>query len=698
MFSGRYKKGANIYPSALLYNPDYTLQASLSYSLTSKTTIDATAVYTGFENSGSPKTNYSSTEDTYHYNSFMPFVTDPYSRWLFWMYGANSSSEWNIRAPEYATMFNSQIKLTHMFSDKTFAEFIIQRSSVDYEMHYRDIMRTAYYDDLGFSDTVAVYPEIPSTITTLKWGDPGDFWSNQVRTDNTMLKFDLTSQITPNHLIKTGGLFSYLMIDKVLHDCQSSGDIYFGHVTDLAETMSHPYEGAFYIQDKIEFLEMIMNAGIRVDFFNANKNISANAFDPLMLSDSTEGHTGEIGHVSWDPDGKGPGYVNTPTQIAISPRLGISHPLTENTVLHFMYGKFNQRPAWQKISSPTVVRTTQLPTAEQGGTSEMKLDPDSTLAYYNFYTHMVPNHALTYEKMTQYEVGFEQNVADLFSFDITMYYKEAHDLTSRGMNQGKSEFNISSSSGPVRVEMHGDPNSYDGRDFGRYIGYFNTFVNGAWAEVKGVEATVESKFRYFNFKLNYTASYLITGENHYSTMVKVWEDGSQLGRDVYEGAGNSDNGFNGSEDDTWNPKNSATLRLFLNSPEKFGPTLMGFNPFGGIRLSSTTSWSEGQRYTYYPLDYEGYQTPNNKVWKSRWNTNLNLTKSFQIWSDLNGLIGMSVTNLFNQKHLRLPAESNREEYFEYGKLPIDNTTLEPLVWNYYYNRPRMTNFYIELDF
>ena len=43
--------------------------------------------------------------------------------------------------------------------------------------------------------------------------------------------------------------------------------------------------------------------------------------------------------------------VHTPTQWAISPRIGISHPITDKTVLHFMYGHFNQRPSWQKMTN-----------------------------------------------------------------------------------------------------------------------------------------------------------------------------------------------------------------------------------------------------------------------------------------------------------------------------------------------------------
>jgi hypothetical protein len=700
MLSGRYKRGINRFPSPLQYNPDYMIQGSFNWALNNNTSIAASLVFTGFENTGSPKTNYASTEDTFHNNSFMSFVDSPYSRWVFWMHGTSSSSSWTIRAPEYASLFNSQIKVTHMFSDRTFAEFVLQKSSMNYEMHYREIMRSAYYDDLEIkSDAVSIYPEIPTTIvSSLKWDYPGDIWYNKVTTDNTNAKIDLASQITNNHYIKSGLLLSFLSVSKDLHDHQSGGDAYFGHFTDLSETRANPYEGAFYLQDKIEFYDMIMNAGIRLDFFNPNMNVSENGFDPLMISDTTIGHTGPIGHISWDPDGGGEGYVTTKTRWAVSPRLGISHPINENTVFHFSYGKFNQRPPWQKIVAPPVVRTEQLPTAEEGGTSELNLNPDSVLVYYNFYTHIVPNRALTFETMTQYEVGFETALPGGFVLDITGYYKDAYNLTSRGIDQGPGSYNISNTGGPVMARMFGDPRSKDGRAFGTYQGYFNTFLNGAWAEAKGIEASLSSRFKIFNFKLNYTNSYLLTGEYHLSEIVKEWEDGTKLGRDVYEGANNADNGINGDDDDTWNPRNSARLGVYLSTPKFFGPSVAGIHLLGGVNITTSTTWSEGQRYTYYPLGYTGMQTPRNKIWKSKWNTNLNVSKDFFLHRNIICTMGVSTTNLFNKKHLRLPSTSNREAYFEEGRLPVNNKTQEPLVWNYYYNQPRITNIFLKINF
>ncbi len=128
-------------------------------------------------------------------------------------------------------------------------------------------------------------------------------------------------------------------------------------MNDIISIKDHPYEGAAYVQDKIEVGGMVVNAGLRLDFFNANKNVSSDIYDPLMISALTPGNSGTIGLVGYRPDGSGPGYTRTPTRYAISPRLGISHPITETTVLHFMFGIFNQRPPWQKLLANSVVWT-----------------------------------------------------------------------------------------------------------------------------------------------------------------------------------------------------------------------------------------------------------------------------------------------------------------------------------------------------
>ena len=375
MLSGRYKEGVVVYPTSLKYNPDMTYQGSLDWSINPSSKIGLTGIFTKFTNSGSPKTYYQSSEATSGdvTGQQLSMITDPYSVYKFWMFGTKGGSDqFTMRPPEEAELFNIQAKLTQVFSNSTFMEIALQHSAMNYNLDYEEIARSAAFPGFGLptpKDSVNGLPAIGVTPPRSFW-DPsywgvfGDVWRSSARTISYNAKGDLTSQVTKHHLIKSGFVFSYHQFDKVVDEGSSGlppSSSAFAQVNDIVPIDNKPYEGAFYVQDKIEVGGMVINAGLRFDFFNANKNVSSSIYDPLMISDSTVGHTGPIGSVSYRQDGSGDGYVRTPTRYAFSPRIGISHPITETTVLHFMYGKFNQRPAWNKILANPVVWTNKLP-------------------------------------------------------------------------------------------------------------------------------------------------------------------------------------------------------------------------------------------------------------------------------------------------------------------------------------------------
>ncbi len=692
LISGRFRDGVPRYPSALRYNPDMTIQGALNYQLTKNTRIDFSGVFTEFINSGAPRTNYQSSEDTRFTTQESPYVTDPYSRWLYWMSGnKGNSDQWTIRPPETAKMLNFQAKVTHVFSENSFLNVALQRSQSEYKLDYLDVNQMSYYEDSGMPLDAPQIP--PRSFWNPRWGYPGDVWRNWVNSSSSSIKVDFISQVNNKHQVKAGALFSLQSYEKIYH-AGKSGSSRYAFLSDVVDPKNNPYEGALYLQDKMEFEGMVINAGLRMDFFNANKSVSAHFFDPLMLHETTDGNSGQTGLVGYDPSGSGEAYKDTPMRVAFSPRIGISHPIGENTVLHFMYGKFNQRPPWQKIISTPVVYTKQ---PNEGITSDLEM-PDSTLYTYRTFAHKGGNPALTWEKMTQFEVGFEQNIADMFSLDLTMYYKDARDLTSRGIRQGPGQATIQGSGGTVNVEVYGDPNNATARNLGETISGFQTTVNGGWADVRGIETEFATKFRSFNVRLSYTMSFLSTGRSHYDRVYVVKEDGTQLQDNRFVGASNTDNGGNGIDDDAWHPHNSAFIRISYFTPDNFGPSLGGTFPLSNWNISTSTSWADGNPYTYYAPDYVGTRTPNNVKWKDRWNTNMNIAKTIGLLSGISVKFSMQITNLLNQKHLRLPGGGDRIIYFEEDLLPVHNTTREPTEWSWYSNRPRQIFAGLVLEF
>ena len=732
MISGRYKEGVTIYPSSLAFNPDMTFQGSLDWRIRTGTKLSLNAIFSKFKNSGTPRTSYQSSEEVGPdiEDQGFPYLTDPYSESRFWVYGTKGNSdEYTVRPPEKAQMLNLQAKLTHMFSDKTFMKVAFQHSHMEYRLDYLDVMRSGNFPNMNLPSTA-----LPDTLSIpgstlpgygrdfpisfqsgyIRWGMPGDIWRNWSDSRTYVLKGDLTSQITKNHLVKSGFIFSLQEYQKTVHEGTMLGGTAarYAQVNDIIPETNHPYEGAIYAQDKIELGGMIVNAGLRLDFFNINKAVSTDIFDPLMISAETPGNPGKIGKVGYRPDGSGPDYYAPATQYALSPRLGISHPITETTVLHFMFGKFYQRPSWNKLlNMPEVIAQ------GDGFTYDMTTDwqlPDTTTVIYRFYGPKVGNPALTWEKMTQYEIGFEQNIADMLLFDFTLYVKDAYDLTSLGIDQGPASSSFQESGGSVDTRLYGDPYNPDGQVPGRNIRWLYTTVNGAWARVRGIEMKLGSRLRWINIDLSYNLSYLATGEYHYDRMYKSFPDGKRAEDRYTNGVwtpsnsknNNTDNGNVGTDDAGWNPHNSAIMRLNITSPEDFGPVIFGCHPFGDWSISTSTRWVEGETYTWYPSDYTGERTPDNRRWEDRWNTNLNINKAFWRNSGLKVKLFVQVTNLFNNRHLRLLSDepdrllngTQLTTYLTNGMLPFNSFTKEPAEWYWYTNLPMQMNIGMSIEF
>jgi len=282
-----------------------------------------------------------------------------------------------------------------------------------------------------------------------------------------------------------------------------------------------------------------------------------------------------------------------------------------------------------------------------------------------------------------------------------MYYKSAKDLTSLGIDQGGggNASTIKTTGGNVDVQLYGDPFVANSRIPGKYIGNFMTTVNGAWAEVRGIEATLRSQLSWINFDLGYTLSYLTSGRYYANGIFEPSAvTGIPLADNKYSGPNNTDGGGIGTDDDLWNPTNSALLKVTMKSPSTFGPAIGGVHVLGGWIISLSTRWAQGKQFTWYPTDYTGIQYPNNQRWKDRWNTNMNVTKTIQLSDNLTMKFFVQVTNLFNDKHLRLFTDSDLDNYMTSGTLPFNKTTKEPTEWNWYTNDPRQIYFGTTIEF
>jgi outer membrane receptor protein involved in Fe transport len=94
-----------------------------------------------------------------------------------------------------------------------------------------------------------------------------------------------------------------------------------------------PIEAAWYIQDKMEYDDMVINFGARVDYFNPNTKYPSDWRNPAN----------QIRYD--DPNSlKYSTYLDADTYLQVSPRLGLSYQLGDAALLRFAYGHFYQMP------------------------------------------------------------------------------------------------------------------------------------------------------------------------------------------------------------------------------------------------------------------------------------------------------------------------------------------------------------------
>jgi len=210
----------------------------------------------------------------------------------------------------------------------------------------------------------------------LCWGyDKKETWTG---------RWDLTAQIGRIHELKVGVSGNYYELFDYGADMASGGNVYMDWVK------SNPYKIAAYIQDKLEQEQFVLNAGLRFDFFNANsQNIPGDKYNPVY--DITSG--GEVR----DP-------LQAGTKWAISPRVGLSFPISEYDKLHFTYGHYFQIPPMFILFR--------------------NINYDFSGAF-----PMVGNPNMEPEKTVSYEFGIQHAFNDEILIDVTAYMKDISGLS-----------------------------------------------------------------------------------------------------------------------------------------------------------------------------------------------------------------------------------------------------------------------------
>ena len=282
-------------------------------------------------------------------------------------------------------------KLTHTLNSKTFYEVSLEHFKRDYFTR-----PTAWRDTSALIEVVPGYfrdenpfgywPETEEGLIVGSTSHASKARDN-TKVSSTTFKADFTSQVNFNNLVKSGLEFVYsdLDFDYGVIASASAGKRYDNRV----QMRKFPIRAALYIQDKLETKGFTLNAGLRLDYSNSNSTWWA--VDPYNSDFFSSSYTDTA---SFEMD-------DAKAQWQISPRLGISHPITENSKLFFNYGHFKQMPQYETLFR--VRRTSDRELTAIG-------DPNLTLA-----------------KTISYEVGYDHILFNTFLVQLAAFYKDISD-------------------------------------------------------------------------------------------------------------------------------------------------------------------------------------------------------------------------------------------------------------------------------
>ena len=285
----------------------------------------------------------------------------------------------------YETGVNHILSGTHLLSPTTF-----YRVGTSYQTN----VRSSYLSDDPLD---ALFQGSPYSANGFSFGGTSNGYSRSEQA--TMLgKVDFTSQVNRTHLVQSGVEAQFHRVSLEERTTVSDSPVYVapelrvpGANTALNNAYTQrPYSFAAYLQDKMEIDEIVLNAGIRFDYWNPNAYVPA---DLEAITDPDDG-------IRLDTEG-----VPAETSAQLSPRLGLAFPISDSGVLHVSYGHFFQVPRFSYIFDNSEF--------------EVELGDLETI---------MGNANLKPERTVAYEIGLQQGVTEDWKIELTVYYKDIRNL------------------------------------------------------------------------------------------------------------------------------------------------------------------------------------------------------------------------------------------------------------------------------
>ncbi len=600
-----------------------------------------------------------------------PYIKISYNR----MYSDTKSQDysheyrWNPdgRSNSFNTRIGDLIRADWSISQSTFANIMYSRTENHYRSHlssdpefYKKIKEDwdAEYFSTFDSNLYYVDPDIflYSTGNNFYVGGQSMNVYSRKSTVNT-LKAEITNQINKEHQLKIGiesRKTNITLSDLQVHYSSNTNNqprYYAPLITPNNDSFGPngrtPIELSGYFQDKIEQDQMVMNLGVRFDYFDPDWKVLNDPEDPnyrsplkpinrwedldgdnMISDDEMIDSTRKSADDRLKSNANGdPWFRDVDPKTQISPRFALAFPITESGYMHFSYGHFFQNPSFSYIYD----------------------NPEFEVPAASGISNTMGNADMKPQRTTQYEVGFSQQIGRDIGVEITGYFKDIRNLNATEI---KKSF------------IAGD----------RY----GLFVNKDHANSRGITLAL-SKRSIENFSGNLDYTYSISEGNASDPTAAFYDEASDI------------------------EPEKMLVALDWDQRHTLNGT-MTYHPTKSSGISGIFSYGSGFPYT---TEFAGNRTAfeNNGLKPPTYNVDLRAFYNFALNKRMNVSAHINVYNLFNfLNELSVYNDTGRATYSllptytaEYSG-PELNTLDEYLVRPHYYSSPRQVKLGISISF